>query len=683
MKLRDIEKRISSGEELSNEEKDYILKKRDTYWNNHPDVTSNFPRWKKTLFWVAGYQYVDYNKTKKVLMPVPLERKRKLVFNRLKPYMRQVLSKMLSTPAQQEVIPKTEEYSDSEAAAVGDLVVESLSDKLNFYGIRKQAFCWLILLNRFYVRVYWNEKDSGIIGFEDRERKDVETGEVTQPTYEPIPIEGDVTMEIVSPFNCRHDPLHSDPKKWRWFIYSERADAEELEEEYKLEAGSLKGVDEGQESNTEDTLNINQTGDIDFEAPNTSKDESVLGRTVIYSEFHTPKVCIIMAGNKVLESKPNAYGLIPFFSYTERLIPLDVYTKSISLNDATIVSLIPIQREYNRWNSLTSLALERATKIKVLSPFDALINRKQMFDDGGIAIIDYQSQLGQPHQLKLDPLPVFTMEWKQNLERELESGGSVHEASFGRLPERASHASGTLVNLLVEQDDVVIDPMVKDVDYVFSQAWSYALKLVQDNYTRPRLLKIVGEDYAGGVIEFEGADLKGNTDVKVTSQLGLPKSRPLRIQYIMQMREAKLLTDDKTTMELIEFGQVKKLFRDTLLHERKATRENMMISKNPNIDPQSILDLLYELDDDTTHIKIHLRDRLSPKYEQYTENQKEALNLMIKSHQTKLAGQVPPAQTPGGQPGEQPAMQPGQEVIPPEESTPNETVTPPPTGQVV
>jgi len=109
----------------------------------------------------------------------------------------------------------------------------------------------------------------------------------------------------------------------------------------------------------------------------------------------------------------------------------------------------------------------------------------------------------------------------------------------------------------------------------------------------------------------------------------------------------------------------------------------MMISKNPNIDPQSILDLLYELDDDTTHIKIHLRDRLSPKYEQYTENQKEALNLMIKSHQAKLAGQVPPAQTPGGQPGEQPAMQSGQEMIPPEESTPNETVTPPPTGQVV
>ncbi len=166
-----------------------------------------------------------------------------------------------------------------------------------------------------------------------------------------------------------------------------------------------------------------------------------------------------------------------------------------------------------------------------------------MYDDGGIIIIDYNSAMGSPHQLKLDPLPPFALEYKQNLERELESTGSVHEASFGRLPERASHASGTLVDILVDQDDAVVDPMVKDVDYVFSQAWSYALKLVQDNYTRPRLLKVTGADNIGGVIEFEGADLKGNTDVKVTSQIGLPRSRPLRAQYILNMRQMQLLND--------------------------------------------------------------------------------------------------------------------------------------------
>jgi hypothetical protein len=661
LKLRDIEAKIAKKDwdgTLTEEEEDYLTKKTELYCTEHPDVTHRFGRWKKILAWISGYQYVDYHKKTKELLPVKLKRERKIVFNRLKPYMRTVLSKLTGVPSYMEVIPKTDENSDIDAAEIGDMAVDSLADKIGYDQIRKHFFCWLIALNRACVRVYWNKQDNGLVGYNTEPEKDQETGVELPPTNEPIYEEGDVTMEVVSPFNIRHDPLSSDPKKWRWFIYLDKADAEALEDEYDLEDGILKDKDETQE--IEPTF-VSQDGDIDFSPFGISEDEKVTGRTVTYKEFWTPKMYAIMAGGKVLEKGINPYGVIPFFVHEERLIPIDNYSKSLIFNDSIIKDLIPVQREYNRWMSLISLALERASKIKVMTPYDSLINRKQVSsEDGGITIVDYNPKMGvPPHQLKLDPLPAFAMQYKQELEREMESGGNVHEASFGRLPERASHASGTLVNLLVEQDDVVLDPLVRDVDRVFSQAWSLILKIVQDNYIRKRLLKIVGEDNIGGVLAFEGADLKGNTDVMVTPQIGLPKSRPLRIEYIMKMREAGLITDDKTALELMEFGQAKRIFKDQLLHERKALRENMMISKTPNITPEIVQSFLYEFDDDAAHMKVHLRDRLSAKYEFYSPEQKQALDLMIQLHnqriqqammaQLQAQQQVNPSPAPTGQ----------------------------------
>jgi len=690
MKLRDLEKTIYDDKKLSQEEEDYLCGRVEAYWTDHPDVTHRHPRWKKFLAWVAGYQYLDYNRAKKVLMPVKLDRKRKLVFNRLKPFVRTVLGKLISVAPQQGVVPKTTEYEDAEAANVGDLVIEFLDDKLNMAAVRKQFFTWLVLLNRACLRVIWNEDDFGIIDYQaqdipapnEEEEQGIlpgmeppEQGNGEEAVKESLGIEyktitepGDVGIEVVSPFNCRPDPLHFDSKKWRWFVYGVQADADKIEEDYELEEGSLVA-----ETDTllDDPYSISQTGDFDFEPSVPEDKEDVLGRTVVFKEFWTPKIFAFVVGKKVVKYGKNPYEKIPFFAYEERLVPIDSYEKGIIFNDSMVKDLIPIQREYNRWISLISLALERATKLKVMSPFDSLLNKKQIYDDGGIVMIDYNKAMGEPHQLKLDPLPAFAMQFKQELEREMESGSNVHEASFGRLPERASHASGTLVNLLVEQDDQVLDPLIRDVDKVFGEALSLMLKIVQDNYVTKRLLKIAGRDSAESVLFFEGADLRGNTDVQVTSQVGLPKSRPLRIEWIMKLRELQLIKDDKTALELMEFGQAKKIYQDELLHEKRALRENMLIAKNPTIDPKVVISWICALDDPQTHLKIHSRDRLSPKFEHYTETQKAAIELHIQATLSSMQPQ-PGKVTQNPPAGEETPQAATQQQVAPQGSTPEE-----------
>ena len=651
MNLRQLETRITDGKKLAQEDEEYLIEKINSCWDEHPDVTMRFPRWTKILAWVAGYQYYDYAKGSKTLAPVQIKRKRKLVFNRMRSFARTMLAKLTQTSANMGVVPNTDEYEDTQAADVGDKVLEFLSDKLHFSSLRRSFNAWFILTNRAYLRVFWNSEDSGIVARQQEPVLD-DGGQPIGDRFSNITEPGDIGMEVLSPFNCRVDPLNFDRNKWRWFMYGEEVEADAIEEEYGLEEGSLN-----EKSNVHDTmLSLDNSGDEDFQFSQSSDNEKITGKLVIKKHFWTPKMYVITAADKVLESRENTYGEIPVFFHEDRLVPINHYEKGIIYNDGTMKDLVPVQRAYNRHKSIVSQAEQRASQVRILGGFDGMVNKEHILDQSGAIFIDYNMNAGRPEQLRMDAMPPWVIQNGTELEREFEMVAGVHEASFGRLPNRASHASGALVNVLLEQDDQVLDPMITDMDAVFSDAWSLALRIVQEKYTVGRLIKVCGRNSIEGAIKFRGSDLRGNTDVKVSSKTGLPRSRALRIDYIQKLWDSKILSDPKTVLELIELGEVKKLFSDSLLHEKRAMRENALIENDPNIDPNSTLVWIYALDDNLAHLKFHLRDRLSPKFDSYTPNQQQALDTHIDATVAKL--QPPqPAAGPGGPAAPQPIAQ--------------------------
>jgi len=655
MNLRQIEDKISRGKKLNQEEEDYLVARVGDFYDEHPDITFRFPRWKKILAWVSGYQYYDYNRSSKTLMPVQLKRKRKLVFNRMRAFARTMLAKMTQTNVNLGLVPNTDEYEDIQAAETGDRVLEFLSEKLNFKSLRRAFTSWFILCNRAYIRVFWNAEDHGVV---ERMTEPVmdEAGNPIGERFDTINEPGDIGMEVLSPFNCRVDPLNFDRSKWRWFMYGEEAEADLLEEEYGLEEGSLTE----KSSVAHDTLyQLDSSGDDDFQFGQSGTDEKITGRLIILKHFWTPKIYVKIAGDKILEVRENTYGEIPIFCYEDRLVPINHYEKGVVYNDGLLKDIIPVQREYNRWKSITSQAFQRAARLTLIGPFDSMSNKEHLLETSQTVLIDANAQAGQIQQLRYDALPPWAIQHQGDLEREFESIINVHEASFGRLPERASHASGALVNVLLEQDDLVLDPVIQDIDAVFSQAWSLALRIVQEKYTVGRIIKVAGKNSYDGAIKFRGSDLRGNTDVKVSSNTGLPRSRALRVDYIQKLWDSKLLTDPKTVLEMIEIGEARKVFSDVLLHEKRAMRENSMIENDPQIDPAVVQGWIYQLDDNLAHLKIHLRDRLSPKFESYTPNQQAALDLKIELHRMALMPPSPPPNqsqgTPAPAPGGQPA----------------------------
>ena len=664
MNLRKIEKIILGGGKLNQLEEDYFKGRVKDYWEHHPDVETNFPKWKKSIAWVAGYQTYDYNRALGKTMPVPFQGKKKVVFNRLKVFVRTLLSKMSAEIHQASVIPITSDSDDIEAARLGGKVVEALKEKIGARNVEQVLKLWLIVLNRAYLRIFWNEEDSGITGYKQKEAVDEETGEpiLDQETGQPVPTEaiepiteeGDAGLEAANPFMCRNDPLYINRKKWRWFEYGEVVDAEVLEEKYNLENGTLK--EESDLLETPWDLSIGSSGDISVTAPD--KKETVMGRTTLKIDFWTPKIWAFIAGDELLDYGINEHKEIPFIRLEERLIPVENTEKGLALNDSIVRDGISIQREFNKFKTIISNAIERTSKMKILLPLNSLISKKQWNNEWG-TFLDVNTEFGKPEQMKMDPMPAYVEMYLNDLEREFETAFSTHEASFGRLPERASHASGALVHILLEQDEVVLTPLLQVINDGLSEAWSFILKMVQDNYTVSRLLKHAGKNGEYSVVSFRGAQLKGNTDVKVSSQTGLPRSRIARTEYVMKMYEAKLISSQQT-LELLEFGNAERIFEATQVHQNRARKENSLITNNPDIDPQVTPTWVYKLEDHIVHLPIHIEDRLSGRYEKYTENQKQALNAHIDATYNiilEMTRQQAMAQTPPPPPPEQ-----GQEV---------------------
>lgn len=683
LSIRKIEDKVYDGGKLSESEEKFLLKKMQDYWDNHPDVLDRFPRWKKYIAWVAGYQVYDYNKVAKKLVEVPLDRNRKLIVNKLKPYVRTLLAKLTAEVPIYSVVPNTPDDEDIKAARLGSSLVEGIANKLNFDAVMKDLKLWTIICNRAYLHVFWNDEDKGIIDYRNRPVKKnadkIDTMEVpsaeelagglpgpdesTGP-MEPVYDEGDVAIEAVSPFQCRPDPLYQERSKWRWFLYGDEVDAEWVEEKWGLKEGTLNEKDTTQEGAYD--LTLQDESEVVLGVPSASED--IVGRTVVLKEFWTKKIYVFSTEREILQYGINEYGEIPFFDIEDRIIPIDSYEKGFTYNESLLKDAIPLQREYNRQQSIMSQALDRASKLKVLTPLGSLLSKKQWVNDYGV-FIDYNRNAGEPHQMKMEPFPMEMPAYKADLERDMEGMVSLSPASFGRLPERASHASGTLVSLLLEQDDVILNPLLNLINNVMSKAWSLALRLVQENYDLARYLKFTGRNGEEDVASFKGADLRGNTDVQVVSQTGLPRSRALRVEYILKLREAGLLTDDRSTLEMLEFGNAGKIFTDEMVHERRAHRENSLIEKDPSINPEKVMGWVYPLERHDIHLKIHLNDRLSVKYESYNPGQKAAAEQHIRDTAEALTPPPPPGTSPnepsiptGPPAGAQVAPEPGDET---------------------
>jgi len=169
-------------------------------------------------------------------------------------------------------------------------------------------------------------------------------------------------------------------------------------------------------------------------------------------------------------------------------------------------------------------------------------------------------------------------------------------------------------------------PLVEDINVVLEDAMKYRLKLVKKNYSQERLIKVMGKNKESFVYFFRGADLRDNTDVRVTAGVDLFMNKELKHEIVMAMVDKGYIEEPRKAMELLDVKGLDEYMEEEFIDERQAERENMMMREGkayPEVD---------EDDNHEVHFPKHNNCRKSADYESWPDESKEQHKKHMDKH---------------------------------------------------
>lgn len=132
--------------------------------------------------------------------------------------------------------------------------------------------------------------------------------------------------------------------------------------------------------------------------------------------------------------------------------------------------------------------------------------------------------------------------------------------------------SGKALSTFVERDQMRRQFIVAALVDCHSRLGSHLLALVQDNYTEPRTLPVIGRGGLDYLYDFKGADLKGQTTVRVLPASIEPRTRDSINQMVMNYAQLGWISPQRA-MAAIEAGTAEGLLDDARRDEAKQQRE--------------------------------------------------------------------------------------------------------------
>lgn len=142
--------------------------------------------------------------------------------------------------------------------------------------------------------------------------------------------------------------------------------------------------------------------------------------------------------------------------------------------------------------------------------------------------------------------------------------------------------SGKGIQTLIERDQLAWQRFIADVAGWHSGLMRDALLLVQRYYDEPRMMRYIGRSGAGVLEAFRGADLRGQTDVRVRASSIEPYTKQALEQKVMNLVQAfPNYFPPEVVMSALEGGSAEKLIEDYELDVDRANAVIRTIEKGP------------------------------------------------------------------------------------------------------
>ena len=468
--------------------------------------------------------------------------------NLIKPIVDEKVSAATQRVPSYEINPSTYDYDDLAAASLSEKIAVAGYDTWNIRDVTARVCWYSFVADEGFAMPYWDSTVGPYV--------ETENGPVGQ---------GEVKIRIIGANEAYWEPgVNFDDSRWHAVEYAQPIDEVTAEQGYigpkklKADANAQGGI-VGRSRNTDDNNLVIITEY--FQRPSPEEPDGL--KMVIANGgqiYETEPFPVRDGQNKILDEPPFlrlAYSVDP----------------DSDRDQGFVRHLVDAQRTINdvinkilEWKNIALVP-------QLLAPENSLLNRPTSTPGD---VTEYRSIPGMspPQWRDVPPIPQELFQIKQEAHNDMKLIAHASDLPPGEI------GSGKEAIALIEQQQVAWSHFLNALSEFHSRLMRQCLTLVQRHYTEPRLVKYRGWLGWEQVEDFRGADLRGQTDVRVLPGSLEPRSRRGTEQKVMNWAQLGWVSPE-AAMSAIEGGNAEKLIDRNEASVRRGHRVIMQIRRDP------------------------------------------------------------------------------------------------------
>lgn len=614
-------------------------------------------RWFLNLAYYNNLMWVSWNDSDRTLRepPAPSYRVRLSV-----PYVLEFVDTMLAKLLQSKPIFYVQPASNADEDVVAAETAERLAAfdwrLLEMDRLAPELMKWVLTCGTAFLHPYWDPKAGEMWTDEEEPGK--------EGTY----FVGNPGMRVISPFELEIDPTARHISEAKRVLYKRFVSIEDARDMVPEEIRDrVQASNAFTEDNVFDTRYLGLMARGGHDAPKALDDMVLVQEMWERPSGLKPKDrkkspkgrrILIVGGVAPKPPQPNPHDDIemPFVQFNAFGSPGRLWAMSAP-------DLIrQLNYFYNRMMSQLMENIQLHNRPKVTASSGCEIHDENMDNEPG-EVVRYADGTEKPSYMS--PPSMAGSGFWDNINRvfsDMEEALGIRQVSRGGTPNNVG--SGIAISMLLEQDDTRLALIKSPMEDGLAAVGAMDLKIRKQFTEEPRLVQITGDDNRADVLEFMGADLRDNVDLRVETGSSLPSSKFAKRSLLFDLWEKGVVDqqDRPRFWKLLELNVLGKAYEEELADERLADYENLMMKRG-------VAQKVEKYYDHAVHKARHNLERKRPRFQMLEKNIRELFDAHVLWHEQMEAqaqAEQPPA--PGAAPGGPPqpgAPMPGQGAAPP------------------
>src|ERR1035437_67986 len=604
------------------------------------------PIWYLNLAYYMGEQWIAWD-GRGLFRPNLKPNRITIVDNRIQPCVRTEIAKMTKKRPVFTVVPQTADDMDAHAVEIGEKLMRYLWKHLHLTELTYKALLWSRITGAGFIKAFWDptmgDGADCVVGPSGKVLSDAQGKPFHPDQIDPDELsktlgvevtakkvnQGDVRVEVRSPFQMYLDPLADSFSECEWLIEESVKSIESVKRQY--------GVTVPADSTANPGLIESRMGAVFMPGTGSYKGAKIREYWCKPNGQHPNGRRAVWCKDEILFEDNSPFDPFPYVMLSGIPIPGRLWPTSI------VEQLRGPQTELNKVKSQIAENRNRIGNPTILASKQAVQDPDKFTQSttmpGGIYFFD---DLGSPNAvptyLGAPALPQYVTDEIARIEESIQEISGQHEVTSANVPPGVTAASA--INLLMEADDTRMGPAITDYELNLGLAGQKIMKLAAKYYTDARTIRIGGDNGVWQIFDFRGAMLRDNTQVEVQAGSAFPQSKAVK-QAAMQ----DLLTlfvqsgNPPHGRQLAQFlqdwdiGGADRLVEEYTRDESQANRENVRMSQDEPV-PINLFD------NDQAHVDAHQDFRKEQRYLLLGNNEQQIIAAHVAAHKARIAQQA-------------------------------------------